>query len=77
MDLTKFTYKIETVLTLSNWEMKGDLGKGSDHVLGIILIFLGTERWSKIQSQLQRISQCGRKDREETSISTQHASVRD
>lgn len=57
--------------------MKGDLGKGSDHVLGIILIFLGTERWSKMQSQLQRISQYGKKDREETSISTQHASVRD
>lgn len=57
--------------------MKGDLGKGSDHLLGIILIFLGTERWSKMQSQLQRISQYGRKDRKETSISTQHASVRD
>lgn len=30
-----------------------------------------------MQSQLQRISQYGKKDREETSISTQHASVRD
>lgn len=30
-----------------------------------------------MESQLQRISQCGRKDREETSISTQHAGVRD